>query len=96
MQILSTAQRQAALDQLPGWRAAEDGDAIEKTFSFADFSTAFAWMTRVAMAAEKINHHPEWRNVYATVEVTLTTHDAVGVTDLDFKLAARMDAFHSG
>jgi 4a-hydroxytetrahydrobiopterin dehydratase len=82
----------AALAQLPGWSAAEGRDAISKTFKFADFNTAFGWMTRVALAAEKLDHHPEWFNVYARVEVLLATHDADGVTELDVTLATIMDA----
>ena len=64
---------------------------LEKTFQFTDFTTAFAFMTHVALAAERMNHHPEWRNVYRTVEVALTTHDAEGITALDFELAAIME-----
>jgi len=82
----------AALTQLTGWSAAEGRDAISKTFRFKDFNAAFGWMTRVALAAEKLDHHPEWFNVYSRVEVTLATHDAGGVTELDVKLAAIMDA----
>ncbi|HLY78669.1 MAG TPA: 4a-hydroxytetrahydrobiopterin dehydratase [Caulobacteraceae bacterium] len=82
----------AALAQLSGWSAAEGRDAITKTFKFADFSAAFGWMTRVALAAEKLDHHPEWFNVYSRVEVLLATHDAGGVTDLDVTLAKIMDA----
>lgn len=82
---------QAALSQLTGWSAAEGRDAITKTFRFADFSAAFGWMTRVALAAEKLDHHPEWFNVYARVEVLLATHDADGVTELDVTLAKIMD-----
>ncbi len=91
----ATLTDQAALDALlaEGWSLAEGRDAIAKTFQFKDFTEAFAWMTRVAIAAEKMDHHPEWSNVYRTVEVTLTTHDAGGVTDLDVTLARRMDAF---
>ncbi|WP_281981551.1 4a-hydroxytetrahydrobiopterin dehydratase [Thalassorhabdomicrobium marinisediminis] len=63
-----------------------------KTFTFKNFIEAFGWMTSVAITAEKLNHHPEWHNVYKTVEVTLTTHDTGGLTDLDLKLAQRMDA----
>ena len=81
----------AALAGLPGWSAAEGRDAITKTFKFADFGAAFGWMTRVALAAEKLDHHPEWLNVYNRVEVILATHDADGVTDLDVKLAKIMD-----
>ena len=82
----------AALAQLPGWSAAEGRDAIVKTFKFADFNAAFGWMTRVALAAEKLDHHPEWFNVYSRVEVLLATHDAGGVTELDVTLAKIMDA----
>jgi 4a-hydroxytetrahydrobiopterin dehydratase len=82
---------QAALAQLPGWSAAEGRDAIAKTFKFQDFNAAFGWMTRVALAAEKLDHHPEWFNVYSRVEVLLATHDADGVTELDVKLAKLMD-----
>ena len=81
----------AALAQLPGWSAAPDKDAITRTFRFADFNTAFGFMTRVAIMADKLDHHPEWFNVYDRVEVLLTTHDAEGVTDLDVTLARFMD-----
>lgn len=81
-----------ALKALHGWSAAEGRDAIVKTFKFADFNAAFGWMTRVALAAEKLDHHPEWFNVYSRVEVTLATHDAGGVTALDVELAKLMDA----
>ncbi len=81
----------AALAQLKGWSAAEGRDAIVKTFKFKDFSAAFGWMTRVALAAEKLDHHPEWSNVYNRVEVLLATHDADGVTELDVALAKVMD-----
>ena len=82
----------AALAQLPGWKAAADRDAVVKSFKFADFNAAFGFMTRVALAAEKLDHHPEWFNVYNRVEVLLATHDAGGVTDLDVRLAKIMDA----
>jgi 4a-hydroxytetrahydrobiopterin dehydratase len=81
-----------ALKALSGWAAADGRDAITKTYRFADFSAAFGWMTRVALAAEKLDHHPEWFNVYSRVEVTLATHDAGGVTSLDVALAKIMDA----
>ena len=84
-----------ALSQLTGWSAAEGRDAIVKTFKFADFNAAFGWMTRVALAAEKLDHHPEWFNVYKKVEVTLSTHDAGGVTELDVELAEAMDKLAS-
>jgi 4a-hydroxytetrahydrobiopterin dehydratase len=79
-----------------GWMLAEDGDAIAKTFNFKNFVQAFGWMTQVAMHAEKLNHHPEWSNVYKTVEVALTTHDADGLTALDAKLAQKMDQLAEG
>jgi 4a-hydroxytetrahydrobiopterin dehydratase len=82
----------AALERLPGWSAVSGRDAIAKTFRFKDFNAAFGWMTRMALAAEKLDHHPEWSNVYNRVEVVLTTHDAGGVTDLDVILAQAMDA----
>ena len=81
-----------ALAQTKGWSAALDKNAIEKTFVFADFKQAFGWMTRVALKAEQMDHHPEWFNVYKTVNVTLTTHDAGGVTVLDVELAHFMDS----
>ena len=81
----------AAIAQLSGWSAAPDKDAICKTFRFADFNAAFGFMTRVALMADKLDHHPEWFNVYNRVEVLLTTHDADGVTDLDVTLATFMD-----
>lgn len=82
----------AAIAQLSGWSAAPDHkDAIAKTFKFADFNEAFGFMTRVALMADKLDHHPEWFNVYNRVEVLLTTHDADGVTELDLTLARFMD-----
>ncbi len=82
---------QAAIAQLSGWRAVGGRDAITKEFRFTDFNAAFAFMTRAAMHAEKHDHHPEWSNVYNRVEVTLTTHDAGGVTAKDVALARFMD-----
>lgn len=81
----------AALARLQGWHAADDRDAITREFRFKDFNAAFAFMTRVALFAEKHDHHPEWKNVYNRVEATLTTHDAGGVTDKDVALAHFMD-----
>lgn len=75
-----------------GWELVEGRDAICKTFVFEDFVAAFGWMTRVALWAEKWNHHPEWENVYKTVNVTLTTHDVGGLSTLDLKLARKMDS----
>lgn len=80
-----------ALLELPGWNVSADALAVEKTFVFRDFSEAFGFMTRAALAAEALDHHPEWRNVYRTVEVRLSTHSAGGITELDLTLAAAMD-----
>ena len=82
---------EAALAGLPGWRRVEGREAITRTFKFGDFNRAFGWMTRVALAAEKLDHHPEWANVYNRVDVILATHDAAGVTELDLALARIMD-----
>ncbi len=81
----------SAVAQLRGWAPAEGRDAIVKTFSFPDFNAAFGFMTRVALLADKLDHHPEWSNVYNRVEVLLATHDADGVTALDVQLASFMD-----
>ena len=80
-----------ALAQLDGWSAVEGREAIAKSFKFADFNAAFGFMARVALLAEKLDHHPEWFNVYNRVEVVLTTHDAGGVTALDVEMAQFMD-----
>ena len=82
---------EAAIAQLDGWSAVAGKDAITKTYRFADFNEAFGFMTRVALMADKLDHHPEWFNVYNRVEVLLTTHDADGVTELDVRLAKFMD-----
>ncbi|WP_145109506.1 4a-hydroxytetrahydrobiopterin dehydratase [Cereibacter sediminicola] len=79
-----------------GWSVGEDQRAICKTYAFPDFVTAFGFMTRVALWAEKWNHHPDWRNSYGRVEVTLTSHDAGGLTARDLKLAQKMDALAAG
>ena len=79
------------LARMPGWALADNGGAIERHFAFADFSEAFGFMARVALAAEKLDHHPDWSNVYRTVEVRLNTHDAGGLTALDFDLARKMN-----
>jgi 4a-hydroxytetrahydrobiopterin dehydratase len=89
---LSAAERKAALQDVPGWVELEAREAIGRTFTFKDFNEAFGFMARVALVAEKRDHHPEWRNVYKTVEVVLTTHDAGGVTARDFDLAKAMNA----
>jgi 4a-hydroxytetrahydrobiopterin dehydratase len=90
-QKLSGEARQTALGRLKGWSEVDGRDAIAKKFVFADFNQAFGFMTRTALVAEKLDHHPEWFNVYKTVDVTLSTHDAGGLTDLDIKLAEMMD-----
>ena len=74
-----------------GWKHLKERDAIKKSFEFGNFIEAFGWMTKVAIHAEKMNHHPEWLNVYKTVEVILTTHDCGGLSDLDLKMAEKMD-----
>ena len=81
----------AKIEKLLHWNVSPDGTSLSKLYTFADFSEAFGFMTRVAMKAEQLNHHPEWNNVWNKVEVTLTTHDAGGLTDLDFALAHAMD-----
>lgn len=89
---LERAEVEKLVASLSGWAVSDDGNGIRKTFTFADFNEAFGFMSRVALVAEKMNHHPEWFNVYKTVKVTLSTHDAGGVTELDGKLAKAMDA----
>jgi 4a-hydroxytetrahydrobiopterin dehydratase len=83
---------QEAIAGLADWQEVAGRPAIEKTFNFTDFKQAFGWMTRVALKAEQMDHHPEWFNVYAKVHVLLATHDADGVTNLDVELAGFMDA----
>lgn len=89
---LSNEARADALKGLKGWAEAQGGAAIGRTFVFKDFNEAFGFMARVALAAEKADHHPEWRNVYKTVEVVLSTHDAGGVTMRDIELATFINA----
>ncbi len=89
---LTAEARKSALEGLPGWADVAAREAITKTFVFKDFSEAFGFMSRVALVAEKHDHHPEWRNVYKTVEVVLATHDAGGVTQRDITLAKAMNA----
>ena len=90
-QKLTADARKAALAKLTGWSDVAGRDAIAKTFTFKDFNQAFGFMTRAALVAEKNDHHPEWFNVYKTVEVTLSTHDAGGVTERDVQLAEAMN-----
>jgi 4a-hydroxytetrahydrobiopterin dehydratase len=88
---LDQVARQGIAARLPGWRVADGRDALQKTFKFKDFSEAFGFMARAALVAEKMDHHPEWSNVWNRVEVTLSTHSAGGLTELDVKLAEAMD-----
>lgn len=88
---LSGTERAQALAGLDGWTEVAGRDAIAKTFSFKDFNAAFGFMARVGLKAERMDHHPEWFNVYNRVEVTLATHDAGGVTEKDIALAGFMD-----
>ncbi len=84
---------QALCDAISGWSVVEgERDAVRKVFKFADFKSAFGFMTQVALKAEQMDHHPEWFNVYNTVDITLSTHDANGVTTLDQELAAFIEA----
>ncbi|MBS0240970.1 MAG: 4a-hydroxytetrahydrobiopterin dehydratase [Proteobacteria bacterium] len=89
---LAGDERKASLAVLDGWSEVAGRDAIQKAFTFADFSQAFGFMARVALAAERLDHHPEWRNVWNKVEVVLTTHDAGGVTRRDIELAKAMNS----
>src|SRR5712691_4935158 len=95
-QKLTADVRKSALAKLSGWSDVSGRDAITRKFAFKDFNQAFGFMTRAALIAEKMDHHPEWFNVYKNVEVTLSTHDAGGVTDLDIKLATEMDKLAGG
>jgi 4a-hydroxytetrahydrobiopterin dehydratase len=90
---LNVAEQQASLAELPGWTIASNRDAIVKTFVFRDFVEAFGFMCQVALVAERMDHHPEWSNVYKTVNVLLTTHDAGGLTSKDIMLARAMETF---
>ena len=89
--LLTEEERSESLRSLAGWSVVEGRNAIKKTFTFRSFNQAFGFMSRAALMSEKLNHHPEWFNVYNRVEVTLATHDAGGVTELDIKLARFMD-----
>ena len=89
---LTESERDAALTSLPDWTLRDDGQAIVRKLTFGDFGEAFGFMTRVAIAADKADHHPEWFNVYNRVEITLTTHDAGGLSKRDIALAEAIDA----
>jgi 4a-hydroxytetrahydrobiopterin dehydratase len=93
---LTGEARKTALAKLAGWSEVQGRDAIAKTFVFKDFNEAFGFMSRVALVAEKADHHPEWKNVYKTVEVVLSTHDAGGLTGKDIALAEAMERFARG
>lgn len=93
---LSEAERADALDSLPDWDYNEGRDAITRTIVFTDFAEAFGFMTQVALIAERADHHPEWTNVWNRVEITLTTHDAGGLSERDVELAAAIDAILDG
>ena len=92
-QKLTIDALKGALKRLPDWNLAKDREAITRSFKFVDFDAAFAFMTRAALMAAKMDHHPEWFNVYNKVEVTLATHDACGVTQKDIDLATAMDGY---
>jgi 4a-hydroxytetrahydrobiopterin dehydratase len=94
--LLSQTEREAALARLSKWQAAADATAIARTFTFRDFNEAFGFMARAALVAEKMDHHPDWSNSYKKVEVTLSSHSAGGVTELDVKLAEAMDGIAGG
>ena len=91
--VLVGAPRAKLVGELDGWSEATGRDAIVKTFQFKSFSLAWGWMSRVALLAEKMDHHPEWVNVYGRIDVTLSTHSAGGVTEKDIAMARKMDAF---
>jgi len=93
---LGAEARREALADLSGWSQVEGRDAIEKSFKFKNFNEAWGFMSRVALAAEKMNHHPEWFNVYNRVDIVLSTHDCGGLSELDIKLAKRIDATAAG
>ena len=96
MSLLNLNEYQDALSTLDGWLPLTDRAALHKTFIFKDFNAAFGFMTRVAMHAEQVNHHPEWFNVWNKVDVTLTTHDAAGVTNKDIEMARFMNQAFNG
>ena len=93
MAKLAIDDLKSALKRLPDWQIAKDREAITRSFQFVDFDAAFAFMTRVALLAAKMDHHPEWCNVYNKLDVTLATHDASGVTQRDIDLATAMDGY---
>jgi 4a-hydroxytetrahydrobiopterin dehydratase len=92
IQKLSSEERTKQVATLNGWQVLADRDAIQRAFKFADFNEAFGFMTRVAIKAQEMDHHPEWFNVYNKVDITLSTHEANGVTERDIKLASFIDS----
>ena len=95
MQVLNETERATAFQGLPGWSQVENRDAITRTIRFKDFNAAWGFMNRVALAAEQMDHHPEWFNVWNRVDIVLSTHDAGGLTQRDIDLAKRIDEFAS-
>ena len=93
VKLLTAEERRAALALLEGWEESEGGKALQKSFRFKSFNAAFGFMTRVALIADKMDHHPDWTNVYNRVDVRLSTHSAGGVTELDVRLATKMNEF---
>ena len=93
-ELLDAATVREAVGELDGW--VERDGALHRTFEFADFNAAFGWMTRVALVAEQLEHHPDWSNVYSTVRVRLSTHDVGGITEMDLDMARRMSALYDG
>lgn len=93
MTKLSIDDLKSSLRRLPDWQLAKDREAIQRKFQFIDFDAAFAFMTRTALLAAKMDHHPEWLNIYNKVEITLTTHDAGGITQKDIDLATAIDGY---
>jgi 4a-hydroxytetrahydrobiopterin dehydratase len=93
MKKLDTKTRTSAVKKLKGWKEAKGGEAIAKSFKFENFNEAFGFMTRVALLADKMDHHPEWFNVYNKLDVTLSTHDAGGVTQNDIDMAKAMESY---
>ncbi|ALP61532.1 4a-hydroxytetrahydrobiopterin dehydratase [Paraburkholderia caribensis] len=96
IQKLSSEQRATQIAQLDGWQSVEGRDAIKRQLRFADFNEAFGFMTRVAIKAQEMDHHPEWFNVYSNVEITLSTHEANGITERDIRLARFIDEIAAG
>ncbi len=92
---MSVSENELAPLLASGWQLSSDKTAISKRFQFKNFIEAFGWMTQAALVAEKLNHHPDWSNVYRTVDVTLTTHDKLDLSELDIQLATRMDQLAS-